>query len=432
MGIYTQYDLPQVDAVIEAHMQTLRDICLSRLGANLASLVLSGSFGRGEGSVLLHSDGSIEPLRDYDTRVILNQPVPSAVIETIRSEFMRTTRLGCTGEKFSGEGGFTLTVEALTVRQLQTVFVRDHDLRVYDHVCASHLIYGEDCSSSLQFPRSRIPLVNGLRLLFQKMIGLVGHFPAQSTAPAELRRTLIYECDKTFVEICTALVLLAGDYVPSYRQRAELFNENWQTWFPDLAIKMPRLAEQISQATRAKLYPTLSLEQSPSDAFEQAREALLAVCQYYVLRLFGAQITPGTAGCNHMRRILRREYYRAAVSNWQSQHGLNGRLLHFGLNAAYQYRLRFEFARISMHPGVFALWQTIRTPDAPILAVYLAAWCILAAGYSSPDPVLLEEASAALRRLPGDYQGSQTSGQVSYLTAREMLIDAYSLGGLNG
>ena len=52
MGIYTAYDLPAVDATIEAHMQTLQRLCSAHLGRNFDSLILSGSFGRGEGVVL--------------------------------------------------------------------------------------------------------------------------------------------------------------------------------------------------------------------------------------------------------------------------------------------------------------------------------------------------------------------------------------------
>src|SRR5215216_6585406 len=232
MGTYTAYDIPAVDSAIEAHMQTLWRLCSGYLGANLDSLILSGSFGRGEGSVFIHADGSVEPLRDYDTRLILHSPVGPQLIEAIRTEFMRITGMGGVDEQFSGQHGFSLTLEPLTREQLTSTFVRDRDLRAYDHLYASRVIGGPDYAPTLRFPASEIPKVNGLRFLYQKMVGLVGHFASMDTTTDD-RRTLLYECDKTFVEICTALVLLAGAYVPSYQARAELFAQQWRQWFPD-------------------------------------------------------------------------------------------------------------------------------------------------------------------------------------------------------
>src|SRR5947209_2267716 len=226
MGHFTVHSIPSVDAVIQNHMVVLRDLCLKTLGSNLSSLILAGSFGRGEGSVIIRHDDSIQPLRDYDCILVLHRHVARAVIEDIRSDFFRLTGLGNDMEHFSGEHGFSLTLDPFTIDQLKSDFVRDRDLRAYDLLHASTMIVGIDYSHELAFPADDIPLVNGLRLLYQKMVGLVGHVSGPEVFtrdPDCLRSTLGYECNKTFIEICTALTLLAGAYRPSYRQRADIF-----------------------------------------------------------------------------------------------------------------------------------------------------------------------------------------------------------------
>lgn len=428
MGIYTAYNLPRVDEAIEAHMQALKVVCLSVLGSNLNSLILSGSFGRGEGSVILHADGLVEPLRDYDIRLIVRQPVPHIVLDRIRSEFMRVTGLGGARERFSGEQGFSLTLEALTEIQFATSFARDRDLRAYDHVNASRVIFGMDGSAALRFPAAEIPKINGLRFLYQKMVGLVGH-SAGPTVSDDVRRTLLYECDKTFVEICTALVLLADAYVPSYRARSALFANHWCTWFPDLVQQLPALSDQVERATREKLYPGSTTPLSPLDAFAQARAALLTVHRFYVGRLYGIDMVPGQSGSAQLRTVLWRDYFRVAVTHWLRQRRLDRAPARWALNVLYHYRLRLKFSQGADCRGLAAIRESLRAAEAPPIDIFLAAWCALAAAGESPDEVLLLCSGQALDRLPGlaASRYAAASGWERYARVREWIAQAYAI-----
>lgn len=427
MGTYTAYDIPAVDSAIEAHMQTLQRLCSAYLGGNLDSLILSGSFGRGEGSVLIGSDGSVEPLRDYDVRVIVRSPVVPQLIETIRTEFMRVTGIGSADEQFSGQQGFSLTLEPVTRKQLATTFVRDRDLRVYDHLYASRVICGPDYAPALRFPATEIPKVNGLRFLYQKMVGLVGHF-ASPAIGADVRRTLLYECDKTFVEICTALVLLAGAYVPSYRARAELFARHWQEWFPDLAQRTPRLDVQINRATHEKLFPGSTAPIPPRESFAQARRALLEVHRFYIRRLYGIDVIPGQTGCAQLRHALKHDYFRTAVIGWLDRRHLNCRPAGWALNRAYQRLLRLKFAHGAGKRGAAAVWEAVRAAEGPPIDIFLASWCTLAACGDTPDATLLRCAEQTLARLPG-MTAAQTSTPdewTHYRAVRAAIIRAYA------
>lgn len=425
MGIYTAYNLPAVDQTIDEHMQLLTELCLANLDDNLDSLVLAGSFGRGEGSVLINADGTVEPLRDYDVRVVLLRPPAPGVLARIRDTFMQRTGLGNADELFSGECGFSLTIEPLLRDELETCFARDRDLRVYDHAYASRLLYGTDRATPLQFPAHEIPLVSGLRLLYQKMIGLVGHYDGR-IPPYDLRRTLGYECDKTFVEICTALVLLAGKYIPSYSRRAALFNQHWQAWFPELAAELPGLGSDVVRATQAKLYPGTATALQPAESFARARAALLAVHRYYIRRLFGIEVSPGAHGCDLLRTALLRGYYQPAAARWLAARQLNYGLARWLVNLAYQRLLRLQYARGAGSTPVAALCEALWAAEAPPISVFLAAWCTLAATADSAAESLLRDAQHMLRRLPGGCAVASASTYAGYAATRACVIRAYS------
>lgn len=436
MGSFTTHTLQAVDETIETHMQILADLCRLNLGSNLDSLVLAGSFGRGEGSVLISEDGSVRPMRDYDVRVILHQPAAPEVVGRIRERFMQATGLGGTAEQFSGETGFSLTLEPLTVGQLGGAFVRDRDLRAYDHVTASRLIWGRDHSANLQFPASEIPQVNGLRFLYQKMVGLVGHVAGPESfdhAAEDNRSTLVYECDKTFVEICTALCLLAGAYVPSYRARADLFSQNYRLLFPDLALLLPDLDKQILRATQEKLRPGSTPSVPPAVNFTRARKALLVTHRYYVRKLYGIDVVPSRAGCRKLAKALSASYFQKAVSGWLSEKHFDNPPARWALNEAYSRALRLKFAHVSGVSGVRTL-STLRHREAPNTAIFLAAWCVLASlrsrdgqitGVSAPS---LRCAAGMLAKLPGGIVATEhTSGTEwdKYSAMRAGVVHSY-------
>jgi hypothetical protein len=312
-------------------------------------------------------------------------------------------------------------------------FVRDHDLRAYDHLTASRVIWGHDCSPALRFPASAIPKVNGLRFLYQKMVGLVGHYPgreADRMAVEEARRTLLYECDKTFIEICTALCLLAGNYVPSYRERADIFAREWEAWFPVLAKELPSLAADVVRATEEKLRPGSTKAPTPGFAFYRARKALLVVHRHYVRRLYGVEIKCTKASWR-LLSVLKARYYRGVVSTRLEDKGLNNPLSCFVLNEAYGRALRLRYAR---GEGAAALLKAVAHGEAPIIDIFVASWCALASlpddesTGSEPEGDLLAQAHQVLGRLPSvdsHTVAQHRGGWDSYRSVRAALADAY-------
>jgi hypothetical protein len=67
-GFFTQN--PAGNELVAEHMNMIGQFVTERLGVNFLALVLVGSFGRGEGSIIVHDNGRIEVLNDYDFFII--------------------------------------------------------------------------------------------------------------------------------------------------------------------------------------------------------------------------------------------------------------------------------------------------------------------------------------------------------------------------
>jgi len=74
--------VPDGNVVVKNHMDKIGEFIRAQLGADLVALILTGSFGRGEGSVFQRKDGAIEPLNDYDFLLVVKDKkgVPSRKI----------------------------------------------------------------------------------------------------------------------------------------------------------------------------------------------------------------------------------------------------------------------------------------------------------------------------------------------------------------
>ena len=64
---------PAGNELVAEHMKIIGGFVAEHLGEDFVALVLAGSFGRGEGSIIEHNNGRIEVLNDYDFFIIHNK-----------------------------------------------------------------------------------------------------------------------------------------------------------------------------------------------------------------------------------------------------------------------------------------------------------------------------------------------------------------------
>jgi UTP:GlnB (protein PII) uridylyltransferase len=85
MGEFTVYDDQWVDEQIQAQLDVIVQNITAAVRDREISIVLSGGFGRGEGSVII-SENQVTPLKDYDIWVLSDKKIDQATCDLIRDK----------------------------------------------------------------------------------------------------------------------------------------------------------------------------------------------------------------------------------------------------------------------------------------------------------------------------------------------------------
>ena len=206
MGIYTSYSEEWIDAKVVSKLNLITNTILKNI-QGIHSIILTGGFGRGEGSVRLVANNEINLLKDFDIVVIVD-PIPSEdkknkILDQIYSELgLRNAEM----EKFRFSK-FVVDIRYLKKRDLAYP-----DIWFYDLKSASKVLYGQTVANLTPYNADDIPLSSGFRILFEKVTGLLGHFSYEYVRGARIEinkiDSLVYECLKTYIEMGTVLCIL--------------------------------------------------------------------------------------------------------------------------------------------------------------------------------------------------------------------------------
>jgi len=376
MGIYTSYSEEWIDAKVVSKLNLITNTILKNI-QGIHSIILTGGFGRGEGSVRLVANNEINLLKDFDIVVIVD-PVPSEdkknkILDQIYSELgLRNAEM----EKFRFSK-FVVDIRYLKKRDLAYP-----DIWFYDLKSASKVLYGQTVANLTPYNADDIPLSSGFRILFEKVTGLLGHFSYEYVRGARIEinkiDSLVYECLKTYIEMGTVLCILAKRYKPSYIERMKIIKTIYKSHFNDLAHEIPNLPELIERATIFKLKPdAFILEKNPLDLWFSTRNDLGIIMRYYLSKYSGVPISDWS-DLQQLRKYLLKTYYIPLLKNWIRQRfGIfNSRLVipinylyHILVNIEYIYQLKNNENRLYFKP----LFRLI----SPSLKFYLAAPLVL-------------------------------------------------------
>ena len=226
MGTYTIYDDPRVDQQIESRVNEVVDI-LTRNLPGVDSIILTGGFGKGEGSVRISGE-TITPLRDFDLVVVLKRAVPWNRVRKVQK------LLGCdssTTEGYKYNQEFCLDLSVITLDKINLL----PDVTTYDYK-HSKVIYGDDIRSRIKWDAKDIPLRSGARLLFQKSTALIGAFSSAYIIGGVTHPNVdvfLRETSKVYVEISGALCVLARKYDSHCLKRVDILKETYERSFPE-------------------------------------------------------------------------------------------------------------------------------------------------------------------------------------------------------
>lgn len=252
---------------------------------SITSIILAGSFGRGEGSVLV-KNGNVFPLKDYDIMLITDRCVMPEEIKKISDRSYDI--LGYDNPKSPTCGGVSeFVISILPMKPDSLKYLRD--IKAFDIKMGSKVLYGKDIRHDIGLTSEDIPISSGARLLFQKVIGLIALFPykhMEKLPSGDEKLYLNYECGKTYIEIGTALTIISGMYTPTYSKRCNIIDNNFTSNFSELYEKTPLLSKKIHTFTHMKLLPNYDMynDIDPVKLWFDTRDDLGLVLKYYMYK----------------------------------------------------------------------------------------------------------------------------------------------------
>lgn len=251
---------------------------------NIQSIVLSGGFGRGEGSVIQTDQSVFLPLNDFDLYVFCFSGPHLSEYSDLKRRIQ---------SKLAASGYDDLQAQAdIQFIRIPLISRINPDMSTLGLKVASRVIWGADLRGSIPITEANVPTRSVLlNAPFHSIAGLVKHFELEyikNGIPDRKIRRLNYECYKSYLAMGTTLSLLRG-YVEFYHsRRAKILCKSYKDWFPELYEEEPELANRIEKFTFLKLNSlTFNEPSNPIKLWFSTRQDLVTVLGFAVHKLTG-------------------------------------------------------------------------------------------------------------------------------------------------
>lgn len=334
---------PKVNKKVVKIVETLKEGIISNFHPK--SIILSGSFGKGEVTVIEDS-GDLRFLSDCEViiipyRYIFNR---SKVDEFELNFYERTgLKVGIWGATL----GFYLLIPFMNKKMKPTM---DN----YDLKYGSKVIYGKNYLDKLpDFKPEEIPLWEGIRLLFNRMVESLEHFSFEK--PTE---EMVFWTDKIVLACQDVLLLSIGRYDSSYKIRSTLLQKLFPLYFNELNKELPNFLPLALKATRHKLNPEKdNYKESITERWFDAAEMCDKVFRYVIKKDMG--ITFDTYLEFHEKYLkhpkIGNEYYNELLSSpiYRNMMTLPGSYRFLSLNVIKWCRIPWKHIIYSVIPILY-------------------------------------------------------------------------------
>jgi len=230
------------------------------------SIILGGGFGRGEGSVKI-VNGKIKPQNDYDIWIITNHKIPQSQLVYLRKSLAQ--RLGID----------YVDIAVLNSRQLRTL---PPSQIYYDLKHGSKVIYGDSNVLNLipNYDPASIPKWDGLKLLFNRMAGVLGGFSAKALVRGyEEGRATDYQKNQllhALIACGDAILIFRGKYHHLYSQKVSVVKKE----LAKLGILSDDEVSLVYEAYTERLWPSPSFNVCADNGVLKTVHLLLKVLDW--------------------------------------------------------------------------------------------------------------------------------------------------------
>ena len=283
---------PRGDAAVRALIERCLGFLHDRLGARLVGLVLTGSFSRGEGTVL-PVNGHCRVLGDVEFLVVLPRARDYRALRPALATWSREAGAALGAPELTVDVEFGPVEEAYLRRKARpSIFV--HDLRTHGQV-----VWGpRDLLERIPpFPAAAIPREDALHLLFNRTIEQLEAWDRVERLEGEALLDAAYQRLKLRLDLAGSALAFAGCHVTAYTERPRAF-EALLAREPALAALLPPgFTEDLARAAAVKVSPALGdiLPPGPEDVQRKwvrteivaAAPAVAALLRWELGRLLG-------------------------------------------------------------------------------------------------------------------------------------------------
>jgi hypothetical protein len=200
---------PGLEAISSLIVRTTVETCTQHFHSSLRTIILTGSLARGEGTIE-QSQLSATSSGDAEFILILHCSTPLPPLEEIRALMTEI-------ERQISDHGVHCHVDLTCAHSEFLKAMRPH-MFAYETRTCGRVVAGHPNILSLipAFTPSEIPLEDAWRLLSNRMVELI---EALAESDDGLGPRVQYRTIKLYLDMATSLLLFAGQYAPSYRER---------------------------------------------------------------------------------------------------------------------------------------------------------------------------------------------------------------------
>jgi hypothetical protein len=258
-------------------METLADLAASRI-PGLRSLLLGGSFARGEGT-FLQRRGHWAPYKDYDLFAVVDPRHARAAalaVSGFRQAAYEHLDYPPYDEESPSPGQFQISLAVVPINALPRL---PHDLSNAELKLMGRVIWGEDVRGRIRSDPRLIPPASGLRPVLNKLVGLVEQWGTwindRSEPDPEVRLAIAYDQAKMVLDLAGALLLLRHSWTAGYAARNDVLCAE-EARGPVLA-EIGRIASRAQEALEFKLRPRTPRPEEGAHRWRGARDELLRI-----------------------------------------------------------------------------------------------------------------------------------------------------------
>jgi hypothetical protein len=281
MGKYTAIENNSIDQKIATDLQIIVETIRSHMEPE--AIILRGSFGRGEGSVLVQN-GQLNFLSDYEIDVM----TPSARYRSLFSQLSHqlTKELGVdTGLRW-------VRPDYLQVERVGPFSAGKATITIslYESRYGAVTLYGQRGNSSeIHVDPRQIQLLDAFLLLLNRMAESLYHIPLNNDQIADAGPQAYYWVNKLILACTESLLAVWGKYHFSYRERGRRLLDAGQRGHLDfMTDQAEQFMEMVTTATAFKLQPDPTLyKHSIQETWQQVVPIVDRVFRYLAHKIWG-------------------------------------------------------------------------------------------------------------------------------------------------